>query len=85
VTAASTSARRDQLLRRHPRPHADSTSLPAARRVHRLQPAPLRAKGLGEEEIAARFFVSVVKQRLRLASVSPRLFETYGEDEMTLE
>jgi ParB family chromosome partitioning protein len=47
----------------------------------------LRAKGLGEEEIAARFFVnvSVVKQRLRLASVSPRLLETYGEDQMTLE
>jgi ParB family chromosome partitioning protein len=47
----------------------------------------LRAKGLGEEEIAARFFVSgsVVKQRLRLASVSPRLLEAYGEDEMTLE
>jgi len=32
----------------------------------------VRDKGLGEEEIAARFFVSptVVKQRLRLAAVS---------------
>ncbi|WP_105432238.1 ParB/RepB/Spo0J family partition protein [Neorhizobium sp. T6_25] len=47
----------------------------------------LREQGLGEEEIAARFFVSVatVKQRLRLASVSPRLLDFYGEDEMTLE
>ena len=47
----------------------------------------LRDQGLGEEEIAARFFVSVatVKQRLRLASVSPRLLDLYAEDEMTLE
>ncbi|QKK27870.1 ParB/RepB/Spo0J family partition protein [Rhizobium hidalgonense] len=47
----------------------------------------LREQGLGEEEIAARFFVSVatVKQRLRLASVSPRLLDFYSEDEMTLE
>lgn len=43
--------------------------------------------GLSEEDIAARFFVSVstVRQRLRLASVSPRLLEVYGEDGMTLE
>ncbi len=47
----------------------------------------LREQGLGEEEIAARFFVAVatVKQRLRLASVSPRLLDLYAEDEMTLE
>ncbi|WP_312608858.1 ParB/RepB/Spo0J family partition protein [Agrobacterium pusense] len=47
----------------------------------------LREQGLGEEEIAARFFVSVatVKQRLRLASVSSRLLDLYAEDEMTLE
>mgnify|MGYP001409372280 CR=1 FL=1 len=47
----------------------------------------LREKGLSEEEIAARFFVTptVVKQRLRLASVSPKLLEIYGEDGMTLE
>jgi ParB family chromosome partitioning protein len=47
----------------------------------------LRAQGLGEEEIAARFFVSthVVRQRLKLASVSPKLLELYAEDEMTLE
>jgi ParB family chromosome partitioning protein len=44
-------------------------------------------KGMSEEEIAAAFFVDVkvVKQRLRLASVSPALLETYAEDGMTLE
>ncbi|RFB86393.1 DNA-binding protein [Rhizobium leguminosarum bv. trifolii] len=47
----------------------------------------LREQGLGEEDIAARFFVSAatVKQRLRLASVSPRLLDFYAEDQMTLE
>jgi ParB family chromosome partitioning protein len=43
--------------------------------------------GLSEDDIAARFFVSVstVRQRLRLASVSPTLLDVYGEDGMTLE
>jgi ParB family chromosome partitioning protein len=47
----------------------------------------LRGEGMDEEEIAARFFVPVatVKQRLRLASVSPKLLDLYGEDAMTLE
>src|SRR5208282_440904 len=47
----------------------------------------LRDKGLGEEEIAARFFVTptVVKQRLRLAAVSSMLLDVYAEDGMTLE
>ena len=47
----------------------------------------LRDKGLGEEEIAARFFVAptVVKQRLRLAAVSEKLLDAYAEDSMTLE
>src|SRR3954470_21681154 len=47
----------------------------------------LREKGQSEEEIAAAFFVSVavVKQRLRLASVSPKLLELYAEDGMTLD
>ena len=47
----------------------------------------LRDQGAGEEEIAARFFVgpAVVKQRLRLASVSEKLLEVYAEDGMTLE
>jgi ParB family chromosome partitioning protein len=42
---------------------------------------------VGDEDIAARFFVntSVVKQRLRLAAVSPRLLDIYAEDGMTLE
>ncbi|MBB3918650.1 ParB/RepB/Spo0J family partition protein [Rhizobium fabae] len=46
----------------------------------------LREQGLDEEEIAARFHMSVatVKQRLRLASVSPRLLELYVNDEMKL-
>src|SRR3546814_13653415 len=36
---------------------------------------------------AARFFVavSVVKQRLRLASVSPKLLDIYADDGMTLD
>ena len=47
----------------------------------------LREKGQSEEEIAAAFFVSVavVRQRLRLASVSPKLLEVYAEDGMTLD
>lgn len=47
----------------------------------------LREKGMTEEAIAAAFFISatVVKQRLRLASVSPALLEIYAEDGMTLE
>jgi ParB family chromosome partitioning protein len=47
----------------------------------------LRDKGASEEEIAARFFVApaVVKQRLRLASVSEKLLGIYAEDGMTLE
>lgn len=47
----------------------------------------LREQGAGEEEIAARFFVTpaVVKQRLRLAAVSEKLLDIYAEDGMTLE
>lgn len=47
----------------------------------------LREKGQSEEEIAAAFFVSVnvVKQRLKLASVSPALLDIYAEDGMTLD
>ena len=47
----------------------------------------LREKGQSEEEIAATFFVSVnvVKQRLKLASVSPALLDVYAEDGMTLD
>lgn len=67
-----------------------------AENVHRLQLHPLdqfrafqtlHLQGLGEEEIAARYFVSVstVRQRLRLASVSPRLLDLYANDEIKLE
>jgi len=47
----------------------------------------LREKGQSEEEIAAAQFVpvAVVKQRLRLASVSPKLLDAYAEDGMTLD
>ncbi|ATE65172.1 DNA-binding protein [Rhizorhabdus dicambivorans] len=47
----------------------------------------MRDKGMAEEAIAAAFFVSVtvVKQRLRLTSVSPTLLEIYADDGMTLE
>ena len=47
----------------------------------------LRDLGLTEEDIAARHFVTpaIVKQRLRLASVSSKLHEVYAEDGMTLE
>src|SRR6266852_5213677 len=47
----------------------------------------LREKGLSEEDIAARFFVSatVVKQRLKLAAVSQKLLDVYAGDGMTLE
>lgn len=44
-------------------------------------------RGLGAEEIGARFGVSaqVVKQRLRLGAVSPRLMERYRAGELTLD
>jgi ParB family chromosome partitioning protein len=43
--------------------------------------------GMSEEDIAARHFVSpaIVKQRLRLASVSPKLHDVYADNGMTLE
>ncbi len=47
----------------------------------------MRDKGMTEEAIAAAFFVQVqvVKQRLKLTSVSPALLDLYAEDGMTLE
>lgn len=44
-------------------------------------------KGMTEEAVAAALFVDVhvVKQRLRLVSVSPALLDVYAADEMTLE
>ncbi len=47
----------------------------------------MREKGMGEDEIAVTFFVSsnVVRQRLRMAAVSPALLEVYAEDGMSLE
>jgi ParB family chromosome partitioning protein len=47
----------------------------------------LADEGNGPEEIAARFAcaVSTVKQRLRLASVSPALLDAYRADDMALD
>ncbi|WP_296710301.1 ParB/RepB/Spo0J family partition protein [Rhodoblastus sp.] len=47
----------------------------------------MREKGMSEEAIAAAFFVgvNVVKQRLRLASLSTALLDIYADDGMTLE
>jgi ParB family chromosome partitioning protein len=47
----------------------------------------LKEQGLDVEEIAACFFVSAatVKQRLKLASVSPNLLDLYEKDEIRLE
>ncbi len=44
-------------------------------------------RGWGAEEIAARFGVSahVVKQRLRLGAVSPKLMQVYREGDLTLD
>lgn len=44
-------------------------------------------KGEGVEDIAAHFFVTpaVVRQRLKLASVSPKLLDIYASDGMSLE
>lgn len=44
-------------------------------------------KGNGAEAIAAHFHTTpaVVRQRLKLATVSPRLLDLYGEDEMSLD
>ena len=67
-----------------------------AENVHRVALHPLdqfrafqtlREQGRSEEDIAAIFFLSVnvVKQRLRLAAVSPKLLDVYADDGMSLE
>lgn len=52
-------------------------------RFHELS----RDKGWGAEEIGARFGVSpeIVKRRLRLGAVSPKLVEIYRQDGLTLD
>jgi ParB family chromosome partitioning protein len=80
---------------------SDNTEITAeedslAENVHRVALHPLdqfrafqtlREQGRSEEDIAAIFFVSinVVKQRLRLAAVSPKLLDVYADDGMSLE
>ena len=80
--------------RRSPASSAPTASPRRIRLAENVQRAPLhpldqfraflalRERGQSEEEIAAAFFVSVavVKQRLRLASVSPKLLDLYAED-----
>jgi ParB family chromosome partitioning protein len=67
-----------------------------AENVHRVALHPLdqfrafqtlREQRRSEEDIAAIFFVSVnvVKQRLRLAAVSPKLLDIYADDGMSLD
>jgi len=80
---------------------SDSTEITAeedslAENVHRVALHPLdqfrafqalREQGRSEEDIAAIFFVfvNVVKQRLRLATVSQALLDVYANDGMSLE
>jgi ParB family transcriptional regulator, chromosome partitioning protein len=47
----------------------------------------LADEGRGEEEIAARFGVTpqIVRQRLKLAVVSPKLIAAYRKENMTLD
>ncbi|MBE0560612.1 MAG: ParB N-terminal domain-containing protein [Ochrobactrum anthropi] len=47
----------------------------------------LSEQGLDVEEVAARYFVSpnTVRQRLKLANVSPKLLDLYEQDEIRLE
>jgi len=49
--------------------------------------AAMKAKGKGDEDIAAAFGVTaaVVRQRLRLASASPVLHQAYADDEISLD
>ena len=49
--------------------------------------ATLRDKGQSEEDIAAAFAVTpaVVRQRLKLASASPKLLDAYAEDRIALD
>src|SRR5271170_4262118 len=47
----------------------------------------LHQGGIGIEDIAARFGVSAhtVRQRLRLASISPALIQVYRDEDLTLD
>ncbi len=72
---------------RRRQPGRERSTRPAASARPVLRFPALREKGKSEEEIAAAFFVSagVVRQRLRLAAVSPELLEAYAEEAMTLD
>lgn len=74
----------------------DATEISLAENIMRLPMHPadqydafrlLAEQGKGPQEIAARFGCSptVVKQRLKLGNVSPRLIEAYRRDEIDLD
>ena len=74
----------------------DASEISLAENVMRLPMHPadqfeafnaMAENGKGPEDIAARFgcAVSTVRQRMRLASVSPALLKAYRDDEMTLD
>ena len=78
--------------RRLPNPGIkDRATAPFAVRVMRMAQHPKRPEeiyaALEVNGVIAAFFVSanVVRQRLRLASVSPRLLDVYAEDGMSLD
>jgi ParB family chromosome partitioning protein len=70
---------------------------PLAKNLQRVSPHPLgqfwafrslrEERGMSEEAIAVAFFITpaIVKQRLKLTGVSPKLLEVYAEDARTLE
>lgn len=83
-------------LVRDPRASVSANEDSLAENVHRAELHPLDQfdafvalthEGQGEEEIAARFFVTpaIVRQRLKLASVSPKLRQAYADGAMSLE
>lgn len=94
-------AKRKRLLKDHPvlcrvLSDEDAAEVSLAENIVRapLHPADqyeafskLHADGLGVEDIAARFGITptVVKQRLKLAAVSPKLMEVYRAGDMTLD
>jgi ParB family chromosome partitioning protein len=74
----------------------DATEISLAENVIRIPMHPadqyeafkaMADAGKGQEDIAARFGTSpqIVRQRLKLAAVSPRLIEAYRNDDMTLD
>ena len=81
-------------MRRARRPDATEISLAENEMREAMHPADqfeafkkLADEGKGEEDIAARFGVTpqIVRQRLKLAVVSPKLIAAYRKEDMTLD